>query len=76
MIKLKSLINEASEQDILNKLKSLYKDYHKLLEQMYGADGTETKYAVALVAHLGKTATLSEPAKLMSPEMEKAKKVT
>ena len=72
MIKLKNLLNEASEQEILNNLKSLYKDYHKLLELMYGPDGTETKYAVALVSHLGKPTSLSAPATLMSPEMKKA----
>ena len=74
MIKLKHLLKEASEQEILNNLKSLYKDYHKLLELMYGPDGTETKKAVELVKHLGTQGTLDKPATLTSPEFDKARK--
>ena len=71
MIKLKSLINEDAAQDILNKLAVLYKEYQKLLAQMYGPDGTETRKAAALVKHLGNQGTFDTSRKATSPEMDK-----
>lgn len=73
MIKLRQLINEISEQEATSKLTNLYKEYRKLLVQMYGPDGTETKIAVAHLNHLDAQANSSTPLKLTSPQFDKAK---
>ena len=72
MIKLKCLLKENVDK-LKQDIASLYKEYHKLLAQMYGSDGTETRMAVELVRHLGTQSTLQKPATLTSPEFDKAR---
>lgn len=72
MIKLKHLLNEADQKAIGKQLSNLYAQYRKLLAQMYGPNGTETRKAAALVKHMSAQAGTFGAKKATSPEFDKA----
>ena len=70
MIKLKDLLKESIE-GLKQEIGSLYKEYQKQLNAMYGPDGIETRAAVAVVARLGDQGYFGAPQTATSPEMDK-----
>jgi cytochrome c556 len=70
MIKLKNILKESVE-GLKQEIGSLYKEYQKQLNAMYGPDGIETRAAAATVARLGDQGSFGSSQKATSPEMDK-----